>query len=263
MTMQVLSREDYDHISDVNFSTLQEMDRSPAHYKYALENRPELTDAMRFGILYHLCVFEAGKFEKIEVCPFDSFRSKDAKEWRKSHRLYLLPEKEDRQSEKDKCFEMRDALLKNDTIREMLETPGKTECVFQWTDKETGIKCKTRIDRLTTWQGWPTILDLKSTVNASSESFTKHVHDMLYNCRVSWTLNALNTIAECERRYVFAAQEKEPPYAVALYELDDDFVAKGNRWKSWLRKLKECRETGKYEAYKSGVETLEAKAWMR
>lgn len=259
----ILSRHDYDAIDEVNFSTLQHMDRSPAHYKWHLENREDMTEACRLGIVYHLCVFEPGKFEQVEVCPFDSFRSNDAKAWKKSHRVYLLPEKEDRQAEKDKCIEMRDALLKHATVKEMLESQGKTECVFQWKDKDTGIACKTRLDKLLNWQGWPVVFDLKSCTDASAEAFTKHAYDMKYHIRCSWTLAALNTLAECERRYIFAAQEKEPPYAVQLHELDDDFVAKGNRWKSWLKKLKECRETGKYEAYNCGIETLSAKPWMK
>src|SRR5258708_4790284 len=53
-----LSREDYDNIVAVNWSTLKHMDRSPAHYRQELLEWDHDTSAKKRGRVSHLAIFE-------------------------------------------------------------------------------------------------------------------------------------------------------------------------------------------------------------
>ena len=65
----------------VSKSLLWDFVKSP--YKWAHKNPTEPTAAMRLGTIAHLMVLEPEKVaEQVRVSPFDSFRTKESKEWR-------------------------------------------------------------------------------------------------------------------------------------------------------------------------------------
>jgi hypothetical protein len=72
----------------------------------------------------------------------------------------------------------------------------------------------------------------------------------------------LNELRPHPRKCGIVAVEKERPYAVAVYEIDERALEQSEReWRSHLRTLKHCEETGCYPAYGDGMETIALPAW--
>ena len=62
--------------------------------------------------------------------------------------------------------------------------------------------------------------------------------------------------------FIFAAIEKEPPYAAALYILNDEAVAKGRAEAQRLRALyAECKATDTWPAYGESIQVLTLPKW--
>jgi hypothetical protein len=61
----------------------------------------------------------------------------------------------------------------------------------------------------------------------------------------------------------FIAMEKGPPYAVAVYEADADFLRRGERdFRKAVQLLAECRRTGEWPAYqRDEVELIGLPPW--
>ncbi len=49
---------------------------------------------------------------------------------------------------------------------------GMNEVSIVWVDEQTGLKCKARLDRLTVYRGYPFVLDLKTSKDASPSPFS-------------------------------------------------------------------------------------------
>ena len=59
-----------------------------------------------------------------------------------------------------------------------------------------------------------------------------------------------------------AAQEKSEPYANALYELDDASIRSGRYvYRSRLKWLKQCQESGEWPGYCDGIESIRVPQW--
>jgi hypothetical protein len=65
------------------------------------------------------------------------------------------------------------------------------------------------------------------------------------------------------RAFLLIAVEKDPPYGVAVYQLDEELVEAGRRaYMADLALYASCVERGEWPAYSSEVEVLDAPAWM-
>lgn len=264
MTLQITSRKDYESIPAINISALL-AGPTPAHVRAYLDNPPEQTDAMVLGTATHLRVFEQGEADKrIGIRPeeFDSYRTKAAKQWRDDllavNGIPLTPK------EMEQVEGMTASLMARDEIREILTSPGKSEAALKAKCPETGLTLKGRIDRIGTYQNWPTLFDLKTCQDASAEEFLKHAYSMDYHTRAAWYLDLANLVATGERRFIIMAVEKSEPYACRLFEFDDNLLEIGRKkYKAALNRWANAEKEKKYESFPVGVEVLEAKPWMK
>jgi exodeoxyribonuclease VIII len=163
---------------------------------------------------------------------------------------------------------MRDAIRANAAARELLECPGKGEMSFFWRDAETGIWCKGRVDRFCEWMGFSVILDLKTTTDASPGDFKWQVARQHYHVKAAWYLDGLNAVQKAQRRFIWLAVEKDPPYLCALYEPPDEpgafsrpdiSLQRGRSlYRSLLERYASCEKSGVWPGYSEGVEPLGA-----
>ena len=73
---------EYNEIDAINWSTLKHIQRSPAHFKYLLDNPPKQTAAQSFGVAVHEAILEPDKFqENYIIAPDLDKRTKAYKEW--------------------------------------------------------------------------------------------------------------------------------------------------------------------------------------
>lgn len=262
MTLSVQSRKEYERTPGMNVSALLS-GATPAHVRAYLDNPPEQTDAMALGTATHLSVFEVGEYlARVIDKKYEKYSTKESREWR-DERLaegHLILNEEQR----GQVVGMRDSLLARDEIREILESKGKSEVALTGKCPDTGLILKGRIDRIGTYQKWPCLFDLKTCTDCEAEAFTRHAYSMDYHCRAAWYLDLANLTAGVERRFLIIAIEKEAPYACRLFEFDETLLSLGRKkYKARLMNWAKAEKEKKYESFPVGVETLEAKPYMK
>jgi len=118
-----------------------------------------------------------------------------------------------------------------------------------------GAKCKVRPD-LYTSDG--TIIDLKSTQDASEAGFRKSVRNFGYDFQSCWYIEAMRAMGLPARQFIFCVVEKVAPFSVATYTLTESEI---DRHKPRMQRACEiwatCMETGVWPGYPEEVVTLD------
>jgi exodeoxyribonuclease VIII len=130
---------------------------------------------------------------------------------------------------------------------------GKAEQSFWWDDIPTGLRCKCRPD----WYTGNTIVDLKTTTDASPKGFARSVAQWRYAIQQNHYL--AGTFAE---RFVFIAVEKTYPYAVGVYELDEAAALYGEtERRNNLQTIADCRAISEWPGYGNTIQPLSLPYW--
>jgi exodeoxyribonuclease VIII len=130
---------------------------------------------------------------------------------------------------------------------------GKAEQSFWWDDIQTGLRCKCRPD----WYNGTTIVDLKTTTDASPKGFAKSVAQWRYHVQQNHYL--AGTFAE---RFVFIAVEKQYPFCVGVYELDETAALHGEaERRNNLQTIADCRAISEWPGYGNTIQPLSLPNW--
>ena len=101
---------------------------------------------------------------------------------------------------------------------------GESEVTLFWIDRETGVLCKCRPDRLN--EKFPCIPDLKSTQSAALEDFENDitVHD--YHVSAYWYLWGAREVFQKDfENFVYIPCEKSEPNQVTFYTADEGSIS--------------------------------------
>jgi len=186
---------------------------------------------MRIGTLTHLAVLEPDRFDsECVVMPTMDRRTKAGKEaWAAAEadgKKLLKPD------ELDQIDRMHQSLLSHPGARKALKSAGKAEQSIFAVDPATGLEMKCRPDYLTD-SGW--VIDLKTTTDASVESFTKSTANFRYHVQAAWYLHVIQTATgERPKGFVFLAVEKTAPYAVQVFKASAELIEVELRRTKWI-----------------------------
>jgi len=256
-----MTEQEYRQHPGVNKSTLWELRKSPAHYKYVLENPTPDTPALKMGRAIHMAILQPDEFNKqYTLIPDIDRRTKSGKEM---YELFLrqngmkeLITKDDY----DEIIGMYESVW-NDPAASQLLYGCEYETPLFWTDDATGIECKCRLDAHKQDGKNAIIIDLKSCTDASTNAFMKDA------IRYGYDVQSAHYIRGCKANFdvdhidwFFIAVEKKPPYAVNVIHAGEAFVDRGT-WQliTLMDKLKECREKDSWPGY--GVNELVLPEW--
>ncbi|GAG15220.1 unnamed protein product, partial [marine sediment metagenome] len=130
-----------------------------------------------------------------------------------------------------------------------------------WIDKKTGLECKLRADHINSDK--QIVIDLKTTVDARLEAFTKSLANLKYHWQASHYLTGISEITGIEHtEFVIIAIEKEPPYAIAVYRLDDAMIyLGGEELKILLEEFRQCKEADQWPAYPVEIHSISMPEW--
>lgn len=231
-------RDEYVAIDAVNWSTLREATKSALAYQHRLASVQSETDAMRLGRATHTAVFEPDRLLHEYVIWTGGRRAgKEWEEFRAMHegRTILKPD------EYDTAIAIRDAVRAHKPAAKLLKT-GAPECALTWTDKDTGIACKARLDWLTP----KCLVDLKTTRDIEARAFGRHFASMLYHCQFAFASMGLRAHGiQADIRII--AVESDPPHDVAVYEISEDVLWAGEvRVREALRLVASCRKSRRW-----------------
>lgn len=244
----------------VNKSTLWEMRKSPAHYKYALEHPTEDTPALKFGRAIHMAILQPDEFNAHYVlAPNVDRRTKAGRElydqFVQTHNGQELISQDDYNDILGIC-----GSVWNDPAASKLLTECECETPLFWTDEATGIDCKCRLDAHKERVLDGIVIDLKSCNDASTATFLKDAIRYGYDVQAAHYLRGYRATYGIPAAWYFIAFEKKPPYAVNVIKAGDAFLDRG-MWQliGLMDKLKECRETDNWPGY--GVSELVLPEW--
>lgn len=241
-----------------SFSAIKQAMRSPAHLKAWLTAPPEQTPAMRIGTLTHLAVLQPDLFgSTTAVAPIVDRRTKEGKSIWEQFQAQNTGKEIITNDEREQLTAMRDSVRIHPAASALLGEGTAEVSVFNQC-AETGLPLKARMD----WVRENAIVDLKTTEDASPAGFAKSVSNYRYDLQAAHYRRMLKLQGRGELPYILIAVEKEAPFAVAVYRLDEgDLTLADMQMQQQLRAIASCCEFNSWPAYSREVETLTLPKW--
>lgn len=245
----------YDDIPAVNKSTLWEMRKSPLHYWHLMHDTPrEDTAAMKFGRAAHKRMLQPSTFaNEYVVAPDVDRRTKEGKQiWAD---LAATGKEIISNADMDKIMAMEKE-FKAVKYLFLWDEEYQAEKALTWTDNETGVECKGRLDVVMP----DIIIDYKTTSNAATDAFMREALRYGYDLQAAMYMEAARANGYNPKSFVFIAQEKDAPYLINILYASDAFLDRGT-WimRDLLTKYKECRDADKWPGY--GINELILPEW--
>ena len=242
----------------ISKSSLDPINKSPLHYKYAREQEMVETAAMTFGSLCHLIALEPEALDdSIAYGPDCERRSKADKatwiDWwadtegkiRLTHDGFLVAKDEKGTIKKDSTLSIARAknivksVMEHPLAKDYMTRPGVNEVAIFSKDQETNILKRGKIDRLCVESGC--IVDLKTTSDSSVKGFMKSIFGFNYHAQASYYLDMANEQGLDVNKFIFVVVEKVRPYSVSVFEIDAYSIAAGRKqYRKNLKLLSKC-----------------------
>ncbi len=239
--------------------------KSAAHYKHWKDN-PDQTDAQRIGSLIDCLVLTPKDFGKgFALTPKTYMNSKDkempwtlqsntckdtVKAIQKAGKVAIS------QFEYDEANLVRKAVYDHPIASELL-TGGRQQVSVVWEDPDHGVLCKGRYDNVR--EGG--IDDLKSTVDASPDSFSYTINKFGYHIQGALYSDAFDTLkvgSSYPPEYNLIAVEKKSPYVVGCYSLEPSTILTGRAlYKRAMITYKLAKEADRWDGYSNFLEPLD------
>lgn len=251
---------DYAALPGLRWSLLKEMQRSPLHCRHAETTPRDDTPSLRLGRAVHCAVLEPDRFNNdFPVRPVFAGKGSvaDRKAWEACLAHGASPLSED---DAEQALAMARAIKAHPEAAGLLAGAGENELVVLW--KMGALACKARLDRLCFPERESgVVIEIKTTADAEAIAFGRQAANLGYLNHAAWVQFGLEQIAPAKRRHVFITVEKEPPYAVAVYWLEQEVIDYLQPWVIGLaERYLACAERDEWPGYESGH--LAVPAWI-
>lgn len=274
----MLTRDDYHaDVSRISKSGLDLIARSPYHYwaKYLSDNRSAETPKKHFvvGSITNDVLLQPHLLDsQYAILPPDAPRrptsaqinakkpseeTQFAVEWWAAFNHGLNGRTVVEADDYDKACRMRDAVHAHPAARVLL-ADGIAEKTLKFTEPETGAKCKCRPDWIGKLGSGHILVDLKTTTDASPDSFGRSALSWRYHVQAAFYSEGFyHATGNFPQIFGFVVVEKEYPFAVACYYADERTLELGH--KAYMRDLRtylDCLQAGVWPGYSDQLERL-------
>lgn len=258
---------DYHALDDLSSHRLRLFQRSPAHYRHHLSNPEPATTAQAFGEMLHLAVLEPDVFAREVVVTDASSRTNAYKALVETHGAARVASADEYAA----LHAMRDALYAHPAARTLLDGDAPRELTLLFAREvacgDTGecvpLDCKSRLDLFDL--GSRRIVDVKSARDASPRAFGRAAHDFGYLLQGAFYAMAAAAVTGLPAEafeVVFVVVEKDPPYAVGVYQASPFQLARAQAEIDVLaERFARCRRDDRWPAYSAQVEPLTLPPW--
>ena len=252
-----MTEQEYRMAEGINKSTLWEIRKSPAHYQWALTHLQEDTPALRLGRAVHSAILTPKPFtvDFAELPDWD-LRTKSGREARDQFMAALpdgvTPMKRD---EMQTVYGMRKAFRCSSEAKELIRHSRREKPLF-WTDQETGLLCKCRVDSVTS----SAAVDIKTTADGSARAFQRDAIKYGYHVQAAHYLAGIEAVMGWRPEWYFIVIEKAEPFAVHIFRAAADFLEYGAYERGKLmEELKRCLDAGSWPSYQT--EEINTPSW--
>lgn len=260
-----MTEHEYRQHPAISRSELWRMHESPEKFKYYRDHPPEPTPALLFGQVVHKLMLQPETFDDdFAVAPNIDRRTRDGKE---AYSAFLTAS-EGKSIVTPEMYEtaqrMAQRALQEPFVAKLLN--GQKEVPFFWTDEDTGIDCKCRVDCLSEIGENLIIVDYKSCTDASNDSFMRDAMKYGYTLQSAMYSEGVERSTGRKPLFVFIAQEKTEPYSINIFQAEEAFVRYGyDQFREYIGTYKYCMKTGNWYGPlgRDGiVNTLSLPAWV-
>lgn len=253
----------YDAIDAVNWSSLVHLATSARLLEWRRTHPREETTALRVGTAVHCAILEPERFPRAYITRPDlgDGRTKAGKirraQWNAERDPNAIVLDADEYELVTRCAESARA---HPAVRDALRG-GCAEEVITWTDEETGLACKGRLDYLT-----PThIVDLKSTRAETVDGFAREIAGRLYHGQLGFYLDgatAARRIHASASQVLIIGLQTVEPYDVIPARLGSEWIERGRPlYRGLLRRYADCQAAGWWPGLAPGVVDLRVPPW--
>jgi len=251
------SMSDYLASPAISTSDLIAVMRSPAHYHARVAR--EATEATILGTAAHMAILEPTSYRTTYVvAPAMDRRTKEYKEWKAG-------EVRDGQA----ILSQQDAWLVDGMAASVRAHPGALDIIGQgrventllWNDQETYLGCRARPDILIEHRR--ILADVKTAADGNYRPFQRAIHSFGYHIQAAHALAGAATYVPGDwDTWIWIVVEKEPPFAVALYQADDLMLsaARCERRRA-LELIAACTKAGEFPGYPQEIQSIGLPPW--
>lgn len=227
----------------------------------------EVTEAMNLGSLVHAMIFEPDELSQFKSIPLE-YLSSDGKATTKAAKQFK-EDYSDKTIVTAKSWEAAEQVVKNlraSRFNDWLNLKGsRRELSIFWTDEETGLDLRCRVDLLLPSPDGPIfVADLKTTQDASPEGFRYSVKDYGYWMQYAFYMDGIEqATGQRPQEWYFVAAATKPPYEVAFHHFDLTTKAIAvEKYRDTLREFAHAKETGVWRSKWDGdVNQIVLREW--
>ena len=252
---------DPDKTPGISATGLIQILRSPAHFKAWTEQPPKETNSMIFGRALHCAVLEPNDFVKrFAAAPKVDKRTNAGKV---AYADFVLAHPKSTvldQDDYDKALAIAEKVRKHRTVASFLLETAEIEGTLCWEDEKTGVLLKARPDiRLLSGR----IIDLKTCQDARVEAFSRNIFTYSYHVQLATYMEGVRIVhGQHGKMPVIIAVEKEPPYAVSVFQLDKVSIEIGHmEFRYAVNIYAECNRRDYWPSYPVDLQEISLPAW--
>lgn len=257
---KAMSFENYLADPAISKSGLVDMAQSPAHYKERREN-PKTFAAADLGSATHMMILEPERAERSIFTPPGNVLGKGGTRGTTAYREWAAAQEPGAiilsREEFEAAHRMRDSVLHHPVAADLLSGGFPEISAIHYV---SDVRVKTRPDYLN--DGY--ITDIKTTVDASPETFGRQAYNLKYYWSAYLSGLILRGLEIGSREYAYVAVEKTPPYPVAVYYCPPELVElAGREVEPLLRMFRACNDTGIWPGYEEDITPLRVPGWVK
>ena len=190
----------------------------------------EVTDDMELGTQLHGVWLEK---KPLLIIPPEALtsngqrRGKAWESWCQEHRDNpgLLPR------DADRIQAMADGGMADPVVRGLIEAEGEVEHTIVWTDAETGLPLRGRLDKMARFDGGYQIMDIKSTSidPGDMRAVSAKIWTMKYHQQAACYIDAATLLYGAPLCFVFVFVRNRPPFNAVAWALNENDIDLGRR----------------------------------
>jgi len=218
-----------------------------AYYVSKRFEKPPPTPDMKFGTDVHRIALPPGSLDEFMVeipasaLNADGHRKGAAwKDFKEEHEGKILCKPDEIRPYREMLANIKD----HDQANALINGAGESEYSIRWTDEETDLQLRARLDRLAP-PPRRIIGELKTCRSIHPKWFATEIFKRGYHRQAWFYQEAALQLTGHDIPVVIVPARKTPPYSVDAFELDEDFIAMGREEvRSALRRIADSYDTG-------------------
>lgn len=244
----------------ISNSGLSLINQNPAKYKHSVLERQaaEPTAAMRLGSAFDCALLTPAVFERTYTVAPEGIR-RNSKAW-DEFEAGAVGRTIIKSDEHAQVVGMRAAVMRHLVAGQVL-SDGNAQVSLFWDDPNTGVQCKGRLDYM---RKDGIIIDVKTTGDggAAPDVFQRTAFSLGYHRQAAFYTDGAALCGLHSPAFMFIVVEREPPYGVALYAMDSEFIELGRQaYRPDLDLYAQCLRESRWPGYTQDIQHLVAPAW--